>query len=133
MTLRKTALIASTAVALTAAPLLANTTDYMFDATKTLAGQVDDVAVVGATVGDQIVTREGKLLGTIEEFKINDEGRAHVMVDLEADLLFQGDTMDLTIDPANVAVLDGAIALNASEEELFDAQGARGGAVQVDF
>ncbi|WP_299297921.1 hypothetical protein [uncultured Tateyamaria sp.] len=132
MTLRKSALIASTALTLAATPLLANT-GYTFDASNTLAGETDTVAVIGAITGDQIVTREGELLGTIEEFKVTDEGRAHVKVDLEADLLFQGDTMDLTIDPANVTVLDGAVALNASQEELYAARGAVGGAVKVDF
>ncbi|WP_299140697.1 hypothetical protein [uncultured Tateyamaria sp.] len=132
MTLRKSALIASTALTLAATPLLANT-GYTFDASNTLAGETDTVAVIGAITGDQIVTREGELLGTIEEFKVTDQGRAHVKVDLEADLLFQGDTMDLTIDPANVTVLDGAVALNASQEELYAARGAVGGAVKVDF
>ncbi|WP_299370097.1 hypothetical protein [uncultured Tateyamaria sp.] len=132
MTLRKNALIASTAIALAATPLLANT-DYKFDASNTLAGEVYSVDVMGDKVGDQIVTREGELLGTLEDFKITEDGRAHMQVDLEADLLFEGDTMDLTIDPANVTILDGAVALNASEEELFAARGAVGGAVQVDY
>jgi len=132
MTLRKKALIASTAVALTAAPLMAGSA-YKFDASNTLAGAADTVTVIGSTVGDQIWTKDGDMLGTVEVFKITDEGRAHVQVDLEADLLFQGDTMDLTIDPANVTVLDGAIAVNATQRDLYNARGAEGGAVKVDF
>ncbi|MEO0402125.1 MAG: hypothetical protein AAF214_07095 [Pseudomonadota bacterium] len=133
MTVRKTALITSTAIALMAAPVLAASSDYTFDASKTLAGSSDMVTVIGATVGDEVVTNDGVLLGTIETFQMNDDGQANVLVDLEADLLFEGDTMDLTISPAYVSVLDGAVVLGASEEQLFDARGAVGGQVKVDF
>ncbi|WP_299280532.1 hypothetical protein [uncultured Tateyamaria sp.] len=133
MTIRKTALIASTAIALAATPLLASTETYTFDPAKSLAGSADMVTVIEQTVGDQVISEDGTLIGTIETFEVNDEGRAYVMVDLEADLLFEGDTMELTIAPADVAVFDGAIVLAATQEELYQARGATGGSVKVDF
>jgi len=120
---RKFALIASTALMLSAAPLMAD--DYAsmkFDPANTLAGDTDQVTTVAALEGGNIVTSDGILLGQIEDFNIGEDSRVEIRVDLEGDLRIDGSHMDLTIDPENVTVVNGGVALNASEEDVYTAR-----------
>ncbi|MBY5932303.1 hypothetical protein KUV51_04760 [Tateyamaria omphalii] len=135
---RKIALIASTALALSAAPLLAD--DYAnmkFDPANTLAGDTDRVTTIAAIEGGNVVTSDGVLLGQIEDFNIGEGDRAEIMIDLEAGLRYNGDTMDLTIDPSNVTVVDGGVAISPSNDELYASIGAGGnnaaGPLEIDF
>lgn len=135
---RKIALIASTALALTAAPLLAETAaDITFDPTNTLAGKEDRVSTISAINGGDVVTSDGVLLGQIEEFTVNSEDRAVIQIDVEAGLRYDGDTMLLMIDPEHVTVAKGSVAVEPTNDELFAAVGLGGqnsaGAVEIDF
>ncbi|MEX0369458.1 MAG: hypothetical protein AB3N09_02435 [Tateyamaria sp.] len=120
---RNFALIASTALMLSAAPLLAGDYGEMkFDPANTLAGDTDQVSTIAAIEGGNIVTSDGILLGQIEDFNISEDSRVAIRVDLEADLRIDGSHMDLTIDPENVTVVDGGVALNATEEDVYTAR-----------
>ncbi|APX11703.1 hypothetical protein [Tateyamaria omphalii] len=134
---RKIALIASTALALSAAPLLAENATISFDPTNTLAGQEDRVSTISAIEGGNVVTSDGVLLGQIEEFSINDQDRAVVQIDVEAGLRYDGDTMLLMIDPEHVTVANGGVAVEPTNDELFAAIGQGGqnsaGALEIDF
>ena len=131
---RKIALIASTALALTAAPLLA---DVTFDPTNTLAGKEDRVSTISAIEGGDVVTSDGVLLGQIEEFTINSADRAVIQIDVEAGLRYDGDTMLLMIDPANVTVAEGSVAVEPTDDELYASIGLGGqntaGPVEIDY
>ncbi|WP_299042397.1 hypothetical protein [uncultured Tateyamaria sp.] len=131
---RKMTLIATTALALAAAPLLA---DVTFDPTNTLAGKEDRVSTVSAIQGGDVVTSDGVLLGQIEEFTINSDDRAVIQIDVEAGLRYDGDTMMLMIDPKHVTVADGSVAVEPTNDELFAAIGLGGqntaGAVEIDY
>lgn len=132
---RKIALIASTALALTAAPLFAG--DVKFDPSNTLAGKEDRVSTVSALNGGDVVTSDGIILGQIEEFTINADERAVIQIDVEAGLRYDGDTMMLMIDPEHVTVAEGSVAVEPTDDELFAAVGLGGqntaGAVEIDF
>ena len=135
---RKIALIASTALALTAAPLLAETAaDITFDPTNTLAGKEDRVSTVSALNGGDVVTSDGVILGQIEEFTINADERAVIQIDVEAGLRYDGDTMLLMIDPANVTVAEGSVAVEPTDDELYASIGLGGqntaGPVEIDY
>ncbi|WP_299612255.1 hypothetical protein [uncultured Tateyamaria sp.] len=135
---RKFALIASTALVVSAAPLLADDYSGMkFDPANTLAGDTNRVATIDTTEGGNVVTSDGVLLGQIEDFNIGENDRAEIMIDMEAGLRFDGDTMDLTIDPENVTVVNGGVALSPSADDLYAAVGLGGqntaGPVEIDF
>ena len=133
--LGKMTLIASTALTLTAAPLLADGHAVSYDAANTLAGQTDAVTTIDMAGGGMVFFKDGGMLGTIEDFEIDNDNRAEVIIDLAAETKFLGDRMILTIDPANVSVANGSIALNASEDELFAQQnnGGEQDVIRVDF
>ncbi|KIC48552.1 PRC-barrel domain-containing protein [Tateyamaria sp. ANG-S1] len=134
---RKIALIASTALALSAAPLLADDAVITFDPANTLAGKEDRVSTISAIEGGDVVTSDGVLLGQIEEFSINEDDRAVVQIDVEAGLRYEGDTMLLTIAPENVSVANGSVAVEPTDDELFAAIGQGGrntvGELEIDF
>ncbi|WP_147105884.1 PRC-barrel domain-containing protein [Tateyamaria sp. syn59] len=130
---RKIALIASTALALSAAPLLAEDAPIAFDPTNTLAGQEDRVSTISAINGGDVVTSDGVVLGQIEDFSFNENDRAVVQIDVEADLRYDGDTMLLMIDPEHVSVAEGSIALEPTDDELFAAVEPAAGRIEIDF
>ncbi|MFL4470899.1 hypothetical protein ACERZ8_13775 [Tateyamaria armeniaca] len=131
---RKFALIASTAVALIAAPAFAETdpSDVTYDPTNTLAGQ--QVAQIDATIGSPVVMRDGEELGEVEEFKFLEDGRASIVIDMAAGLRLDGDTIELITDADNLTVVGSIIAVNADEDELYKAVGVKGaGPNKVEF
>lgn len=133
--LRKTTLIASTVLALSTAPLLADGHAVVYDANNTLAGKTDEVTTIDMAGGGMVFTNDGAMLGVIEDFDIDSQNRAEVIIDLAAETKFLGDRLILSTDPENVTVANGSIAVNATENELF-AQSNNGGSqkyIRVDF
>lgn len=116
---RKTALIASTVLALTAAPLLAEGHAVMYDAENTLEGKTADVTTMEAMSGGSVFLTSGMEFGKIEEFSIDNQDRAEIIIDVDPATKFVAERIILTADAKDVTVKDGSIALNASEDTLF--------------
>lgn len=116
---RKTTLIASTLLALSAGPLIAADHAVEYDPANTLAGETADVTTINMADGGSVWTNGGIELGKIVDFSIDNQNRATIRIDLGGEAKFTGDTLLLSVDPSDVTVMNGSLAVNASEQELF--------------
>lgn len=88
-----------------------------FDPIKTLAGRIGQVLTVAAMEGGNIGTIDRIPPCQIEDFDIGECSRIAVRVDLQSALRIDDIHVGLTIDPKTVGFMNGAVALNATEQE----------------
>ncbi len=115
---RTTTLIASTIFALSAAPLMAAGHAVMYDAGNTLEGKTAQVESLPAETGGMVFSSDGKEIGTITDFSIDNQNRARFIIDVAASSNFLGDLLILSADPEDVTIANGSAALSATENEL---------------
>lgn len=128
-------LIATTALALSASPLLAQSTAVPFDPANTLQGKTAEVMSIGAEMGGTVFTSDGMEVGRITDFEIDNQNRAYFIIDVAADSNFNGDRLILTADPEDVTVANGSVALSATENELqaMEATSGDADALRIDL
>lgn len=89
-----------------------------YDATRMAMSQ-EQYAALGASIGADFMTNEGKVLGMIKDVTIDGQGNPNLEVDLNEDTKIDADVLVITLLPDSIVLKDGKIFLDTSEDNLY--------------